>query len=151
MNENRPTIKIYYSSIIKNFRDFSDLLLGIEEEGIPYEMKASDEESVVELGYKAAQDSRLDVGLGISHGGFVVLHYVKLNRDKPLFKININLEGKKLRALGSNAARLVKGMPFKNLENNDCDISHEDEKGSDEGPDIETIVKEIIKRMGIKA
>lgn len=150
MKENKHTIKIYYSSNIKDVNYFSNLLWGIEEEGIPYELEMADGDSDIDLGYKAAQGSRLDVGIGISHEGFVSLHYVKLDKDRPLFKINTKLEKSKLRALGSNAARLVKGIPFKNLEGNVHDIINEGIERSNENLEIKTIVEEIIKRMGIK-
>ncbi len=113
MNKNRPTIKLYYSSKINDINYLSDLFWGIEEEGIPYDIESIDEESAITSSYKAANDSRLDVGIGIDSNGLVVLHYVKLKSDKPLFEVNISKERDKLRALGANAARLVKGMPFK--------------------------------------
>ncbi|WP_432666514.1 glycerol dehydratase reactivase beta/small subunit family protein [Wukongibacter baidiensis] len=150
MKENKPTIKIYYSSNIKDIRYFSNLLWGIEEEGIPYELEMMDGDSDIDLSYKAAQDSRLDVGLGISYEGFVSLHYVKLNKDRPLFKINTKLEGTKLRALGSNTARLVKGMPLKNLEDNVHDISNGEITRREENLEIKTIIEEIIRKMGIR-
>ncbi|WP_432403197.1 glycerol dehydratase reactivase beta/small subunit family protein [Wukongibacter sp. M2B1] len=150
MKENKPTIKIYYSSDIKELRDFSNLFWGIEEEGIPYEIEMQDGDSAIDLSYKAAQDSRLDVGLGISFEGFVALHYVKLNKDRPLLQINTRLENAKLRLLGSNAARLVKGMPFKDIEKNLYDISEDDIERSNENLEIKTIIEEIIRKMGIK-
>jgi hypothetical protein len=116
MKNNKPTIKIYYDSRIGDITFFHELLLGIEEEGIPYEIKGMDGESSMVYSFKAAEESRLDVGLGIGHDGYVTLHHVKLKRDRPLFRINANIQHTSLRLLGSNAARLVKGVPFKDMD-----------------------------------
>lgn len=117
MSENKHTIKIYYSSKINDISQIYDLLWGIEEEGIPYEIKSIDNESAISSSYKAAQDSRLDVGLGISDDGGAVLHYLKLKENSPLFHIDFKNRKEQLRALGANAARLVKGSPFKIISN----------------------------------
>ncbi len=43
-----------------------------------------------------------------------VIHFSKLRIDKPLFVLSLDgLEKEKLRIYGSNAARLIKGIPFK--------------------------------------
>ena len=43
-----------------------------------------------------------------------VIHFSKLKIDKPLFILSLDgLEKEKLRIYGSNAARLIKGIPFK--------------------------------------
>jgi len=112
-NVDKPTINIYYSSQIKDTSIYDQLLWGIEEEGIPYHMESKPLENTIELGYKAAEDSRLDVGIGIGKNGNIVVHYQKLSKEEPLFRLNMKYGYKNLRKLGANAARLIKGIPFK--------------------------------------
>ncbi|MFQ9207679.1 MAG: glycerol dehydratase reactivase beta/small subunit family protein [Flavonifractor plautii] len=46
----------------------------------------------------------------------LVLHYSKLEREQPLFRIPANSGMETVRALGANAARLVKKLPLKALD-----------------------------------
>jgi hypothetical protein len=110
----RPTIKVYYDCDHLSVSDFTGVLLGIEEEGIPYDVLEVHESAVLELAYKASLDSRLGVGIGISKEG-IVLQYEKLDKAAPLFKIKL-YQKELFRSIGANAARLVKKMPFKPLD-----------------------------------
>lgn len=110
-----PAIHVYYSSMLNNSSFFNHLLYGIEEEGIPFELQEKQVHPALELGYQAALDSQLGVGIGIGNDGQMILHYTKLKKDEPLFQIeqeNTYKHG----VLGANAARLVKGIPFKSFE-----------------------------------
>lgn len=109
----KPGIYIYHSLGIKNVSGFNEILYGIEEEGIPYEIYEKDKLSLEELTYTAAQNSRLAVGIGIHKNGEVALTFNKLRKEKPLFLANLNNEESILRNLGANAGRLVKGIAFK--------------------------------------
>jgi hypothetical protein len=109
----KPSIYIYYSSEIKDISIFNNLLFGIEEEGIPYEIKGQKEYDSLELSYKAAQDSRLAVGIGIHKSGKITMTFNKLKKGEPLFVTNLASGENILRNLGSNAGRLVKGIAFK--------------------------------------
>ncbi len=92
----------------------TEICLGIEEEGIPYKtVELSGTKGIENLSFKAAESSRLGVGIGV--GSEIALHYIKLKEDDPLFKIALTEDKEKLRSVGSNAARLVKGMPFKEV------------------------------------
>lgn len=150
MMESKPTIMIYYSSKINEFSPFSDLKWGIEEEGIPFEIKNIEEESAIVLGYEAAKNSRLDVGIGIGSDRSVVLHYVKLKEDSPLFEVNIKSSDICLRALGSNAARLVKRMPFKRLEDRGYKAVKKNLEYSEDAMIIKAITEEVLKHIGKK-
>lgn len=92
----------------------SHVLLGLEEEGIPAEVREVGYGNAEELAKEGADGSRLNVGIGIhSEEGLVVLHHRDLPAGRPLFV----LDGKdpapsRLRILGMNAARLVKGEPL---------------------------------------
>jgi len=109
----KPTIKVYYDCDALSVSDFIGVLLGIEEEGIPYEVQEVHESDVLELAYNASLDSRLGVGVGISKQG-IVLQYEKLEKAAPLFRIKL-YKKELFRSIGANAARLVKKMPFKPL------------------------------------
>ena len=112
--DNRPTIKVFYDCDHLSVSDFTNILLGIEEEGIPYDVQEVHESNCLELAYKASLESRLGVGIGISKEG-IVLQYEKLDKAAPLFKIKL-YQKDLFRSLGANAARLVKKMPFKPLD-----------------------------------
>lgn len=112
----KPEIKVYYNKNSVNKSVVSQVLLGIEEEGLPFSLEEKDQNDGIELAYKAAEVSHLGVGIGI--GDCIVLHYIKLKENAPLFKIPMQSEDENtLRAIGANAARLVKRMPFKDIGN----------------------------------
>lgn len=111
----KPVIHVYYCRQMKDISCFLQLMFGMEEEGVPCFIEAHEEKTALELGYKAAESSSLDVGIGIGEDETVILHYAKLKREEPLFQINLCGDKARLRALGANAARLVKGVPFKSI------------------------------------
>lgn len=92
----------------------NDLLLGIEEEELPFEIKVDQTiKTATQLAYEASVESSLLVGVGCDKDE-IVLHYRNLEPANFVYKIK-NYQKKSshvLRALGSNAARLVKGNPF---------------------------------------
>lgn len=112
VQNDKPSIIINHNRNV-NKNDIKPLLYGIEEEGIPYELKESDSDDILSLSYNACISSKLGVGLGISSSE-AALHFDKLEESSPLFRIKLNSKNK--RFLGVNAARLVKKMPFKNLD-----------------------------------
>jgi hypothetical protein len=109
--KDRPSIKVYYDANAVQPEKLTNLLLGIEEEGIPYDLAGVSESDVFEIGFKACNDSRLGVGIGVSEKK-LILHFEKLKKKRPIFEIG-SFEKENYRILGSNAARLVKKMPFK--------------------------------------
>lgn len=112
--ENKPTIKIYCCDENAG-NGLLYLIQGIEEEGIPWDLTAKPGPDAVALAFEACEASRLDVGLGLC-GGQMVLHYNKLDPQKPLFSVARNAGEDPIRALGANAARLVKKIPFKPID-----------------------------------
>lgn len=88
---------------------------GIEEEGIPFEVKADPERSAARLAHKAALSSRLSVGIGIGADRVIAVHHSQLDEETPLFTGSGESADLDFTALGVNAARLVKGLPFKNI------------------------------------
>jgi len=90
------------------------MLLGIEEEQIPYRFvpaTADSPQTLVGRAYDAAVGSRLSVGVAYDHDQIVV-HYKNLEPTEPLFELPITTV-EATRIIGANAARLVKGVPFK--------------------------------------
>ena len=83
-------------------------------EGIPWEAAAGTG-NALSLAWEAARSSRLEVGIGLDRQA-LVLHYSKLEREQPLFRIPADSGMETVRALGANAARLVKKLPLKALD-----------------------------------
>lgn len=108
----KPTVHVLCSPDAPSAA-FKELLYGLEEEGIPWEndMKAG---GALPLAWEAAQASRLGVGVGMD-GQSIVLHFNKLDREQPLYRIPARSLGL-ARVLGANAARLVKKLPLKPLD-----------------------------------
>ena len=78
-------------------------------------LKNKDLNDAKELANLAANDSKLSVGIGVNSKGDVSLTINKLKEEAPLFFINLEKGNTCLRSLGANGARLVKGMPLKNI------------------------------------
>lgn len=92
-----------------------EIQAGIEEEGVPYTVIQDEEQDRMILAYKGAGMSQLGVGVGITSSGLCIHHH-KLPVDQPLFVTDGRASGKEWRRFGYNAARLIKGIPFKNEE-----------------------------------
>ncbi|ATM86445.1 MULTISPECIES: glycerol dehydratase reactivase beta/small subunit family protein [Yersinia] len=88
------------------------VLLGIEEEDIPWQWQQDEEGDAILRAWQAATRSPLLVGLACS-ADEVVVHFRHLPPTNPLFRLAWAQNDDQLRQLGNNAARLVKGLPFK--------------------------------------
>lgn len=86
----------------------NDIFAGLEEEGVPFFHIEGTGCDVWELGRHAATLSPLDVGIGVGKDGGSAICHIKLARGSPYL-----FEPANGRTAGQNAARLVKGMPFK--------------------------------------
>ncbi len=95
--------------------EIKPLFNGIEEEQIPVAVREIDVDDVINRAYQSALASRLSVGIAFQGNHFIV-HYKNLKADHPLFNEVID-DRNQLRVLGANAARLVKGIPFKKAVN----------------------------------
>lgn len=95
---------------------WQQVFFGIEEEGIPFQLKQIEATAINDAAYLAAQQSPLLVGLACDQEQMVI-HYKNLLPATPLFQLSKPLTQSVdvLRSLGNNAARLVKGLPFKPL------------------------------------
>lgn len=108
----KPRIYIFTKHEIEE-KSFKDMLLGIEEEGIPYQIKVFGDYDCNKLASMASNDSLLGVGIGIDKN-CIVLHQERLDPNRNVFSIELNSKPEKLREMGENAARIVKKVPFKN-------------------------------------
>lgn len=89
-----------------------EILLGIEEEGIPAQVREEQLSLTADLAKAAADSSLLNVGIAVS-SILVIVHHRDLPPDKPLFLLRAkNHTSANLKLLGVNAARLVKGNPL---------------------------------------
>lgn len=112
----RPSIIVGVENRTAIPKGATPLFNGIEEEQIPVVIKEIDIDNVISRAYQSALASRLSVGIAFDGDRFIV-HYKNLKEDKPLIDETIS-DDKQLRILGANAARLVKGIPFKEIVNN---------------------------------
>lgn len=110
----KPAIRLLSSSDAPA-EALRQLQYGMEEEGIPWESGIGAGADALSLAWEAAQASRLEVGLGLDAQS-LVLHFSKLTRNEPLFHISARSDAGAVRALGANAARLVKKLPLKPLD-----------------------------------
>lgn len=108
-----PSIKVSYTK--NNLEFVKEVIYGIEEEGIPYEITEEEFSDVIKKAYEESFNSRLSFGIALNDEK-AVFHFSKLKEENPLFLVNIkSMDKKDLRAYGSNAARLIKGIPFKEV------------------------------------
>ncbi len=104
---NRPTI--YITKMTPSI-DIQHLLYGMEEEEIPSEIKGTVKKDIIQAAYEQAIMSPLSVGIAVDKKQ-AVLHFKNLPEKEPLFIVENDQEA--MMTLGKNAARLVKGIPFK--------------------------------------
>ena len=87
--------------------------VGAEEEGIPCRLTPASETDATALAYEAAGSSRLGVGVGVASGQ-VAVHERHMPAAQPVVAspLDDGSTGQVCRTAGSNAARLVIGVPL---------------------------------------
>ncbi|MDR0416147.1 MAG: glycerol dehydratase reactivase beta/small subunit family protein [Propionibacteriaceae bacterium] len=105
-----PAVEVYAHASLGDHQ-LAEILLGVEEESIPYVVTKRSEASPLELAHKAAIVSRLGVGVGVSSER-VVITTEKLPVDQPYITGELNRNHAVDRALGQAAARIVKRLPL---------------------------------------
>lgn len=111
-----PAIWVYLEQV--DNKQLHQMLWGIEEEGIPFKTTEKQITDIRKEAHNAASLSPLAVGIACTHQEIVV-HSRNLTPENPLFQVSLHTLGaqgelySQLRNLGCNAARLVKGLPFK--------------------------------------
>ena len=101
-------IYIVCSNTIK-INDIEELCFGIEEEEVPYKLIFSHLKRIHKDLYT---NSKSEIGIGISSEGDIILNQKKYSKDF-ILKEDIKSSKIKLRILGQNAARILKGLPLK--------------------------------------
>lgn len=114
MTEPRPTLNVAAHDRVSDAA-LTQVLLGIEEEGVPYLVQRSTELNPLGLAHDAAVSSRLGVGVGISLD-YAVVTTDKLCEDRPYLAYHLGVSPEADRIIGSNAARLVKRLPLRLAE-----------------------------------
>ena len=110
MKAERPTIRLRVNEAITDAQ-LAQILYGIEEEGVPSEVSRHSELNPLQLAHQASLESRLGIGIGVSLD-YVVITTEKLPAPRPYIAVGLNHTHRNDRALGANAARLVKRMPL---------------------------------------
>lgn len=129
------------------------ILWGLEEEGIPADLRPAASAPAPLLAKRAADGSPLNVGIGINEAErSVALHHRDLPAERPLFSLGAEeLNPLALRRLGANAARLVTGDPFISQDETLIgQAQHSAGTTSTEGLDeiITLVVQEILRKQG---
>ena len=109
MGTKKPGIKVFVTLSGETF--LKEVLAGIEEEGVLYEVETIGDGSSIDLATIAARSSILETGIGIDEK-FASITICKLPEGKPLKSYSC-LNNDELRLAGSNAARIIKGIPLK--------------------------------------
>lgn len=105
----KPSILLYVHE--PEARCLRNLCAGIEEEGVLYEVVPQTESDAVHLADKAAEESILGSGIGLS-GTSAVLQLRGCPAGSPVFWIK-QADAAACRALGADSARAIKKLPFK--------------------------------------
>ncbi len=114
MNTERPTINLAVHSQVHE-QNLTHLLLGMEEEGVPWAIERHDELNPLTLAHQAATSSRLGIGIGVALD-YVVITTDKLPEQRPYLAHHLGTSVTADRVIGSNAARLVKRLPLRLVE-----------------------------------
>ncbi|HFZ8993009.1 TPA: glycerol dehydratase reactivase beta/small subunit family protein [Citrobacter freundii] len=114
MDSNYHIPAIVIASVGDAIALWNDVLLGIEEEGIPFVIQTQTDRDVIHGAWQAARQSPLLVGIACDRETLVV-HYKNLPPSAPLFTLMHHQDSHARRSTGNNAARLVKGIPFRDL------------------------------------
>ncbi|MDI0562000.1 glycerol dehydratase reactivase beta/small subunit family protein [Escherichia coli] len=112
MESKEHTPAIVVTEIGDCISTWNEVLLGIEEEGIPFRIQHIPSGEVIDSAWQAARKSPLLVGIACDREKLIV-HYKNLPASAPLFTLMYQQDNHTRRGIGNNAARLVKGIPFR--------------------------------------
>lgn len=120
-NPDRPAIHVTLAREVDESL-YKWISVGAEEEGVPCRLmpaddiddEIDDETDVAALAHAAARSSRLDVGVGVASGQ-VAVHERHMPVERPVVATEVEEDHAvhTCRTAGSNAARLVIGMPLR--------------------------------------
>ena len=144
----KPCIHIYIIPHTGDEQKLREVKAGMEEEGIPCTVVQAQASNVIALSYQGASASQLGVGVGIGPEGMSI-HYHKLPPQEPLFISAAEGNPEQWRNFGYNAARLVKGIPFKKVVESTChQPSEKDEIEHLVHNEVMRILEDTKKTMG---
>ncbi len=106
----RPTVQVAVNDAVPGDRVL-ELLLGLEEEGIPFTVMRHQDNDPLFLAHSASLQSVLGVGVGVSLG-YVVVTTEKLPEERPYLARFLGESASADRGIGINTARLVKRVPL---------------------------------------
>ena len=112
--DTRPTIIVNLGEGLSQAQ-MSEVLWGIEEEGIPYSVRTFPSADAAVLAHDGAIESRLGIGVGAA-GSTIVVTTEKLAPDQPYITRQLNARRELDRSVGANAARLVKRIPLRDMD-----------------------------------
>lgn len=144
----KPYINITFHKIKHNKEIVSHILAGIEEESVLWKAEeAQEDKDAIALAYSSADESTLGVGVAVDSKSSAAVHLKRLSPQEPLFYLPFEKGNKEQwRILGSHAARVVKGLPFKESS----EKSKDKDKDKDEMHDLTALVTravlEILKK-----
>ena len=111
----RPAVLVYRdrrspSAVLR------EVCAGVEEDGVPTEVADAPDEldaaDATALAHRAAQVSRLEVGIGLDASGAVTVHHGKLPAGSPPLVTGFDAGPPEWRRAGRSGARIVKGLPL---------------------------------------
>ncbi len=88
------------------------LLAGIEEEGVPYEVASAASAGAGALAAEASLRSTLAVGVGVADDGAVAVTHRTLPAEQPVVVVDAGADDDAVRSAGRTAARVVVGLPL---------------------------------------
>lgn len=106
----RPTVLVAVNDAVPEDQ-LLELLLGLEEEGIPSMVMKHPAIDPLTLAHTASLQSVLGVGVGVSLG-YVVVTTEKLPEERPYLARFLGQSAAADRVIGINTARLVKRVPL---------------------------------------
>lgn len=106
----RPAVLVAVNDAVPD-EQLLEILLGLEEEGIPSDVVRHQAKDPLVLAHTASLQSILGVGVGVSLG-YIVVTTEKLPEARPYLARCLGQSAATDRAIGTNAARLVKRVPL---------------------------------------
>ncbi|MBC7106153.1 MAG: glycerol dehydratase reactivase beta/small subunit family protein [Firmicutes bacterium] len=123
-----------------------EVLAGLEEEGVPWEVEVAGGEPVA-LAHRAAARSGLRVGLAVTAEGTVVLHHAQLPPGRPIQHVPGADHPARARLAGRNAGRLAKGLPLEGLSAPGGTGSGAPDRTDPAA--VVGVVLEVLRRLGV--
>ncbi|RJT08033.1 glycerol dehydratase reactivase beta/small subunit family protein [Halococcus sp. IIIV-5B] len=106
-----PRIHIWYPGKVEP-ESIAAVEHSIEEESVSWVIQSGPNNDPVAMAHKAAIASSLGIGVCVTPDSRIVIHDERLQEDDPVFD-NSETTPEQAERLGSNAARLAKGIPLK--------------------------------------